>query len=73
VSSMQIDGSTHRKRGWGVWTSAPHTPLHLMSIHDTRKNALAIAEELLRKNWGDYFVVRRIELGRRTILTSWNR
>lgn len=58
------------KRGWGIWRSAPHTPLHLMEVHDTRESALAAARELLRKDWGDYFAVRRMDFGPPTILTT---
>ena len=55
------------KRAWGVWITSPHSPLSLREMHDTRKAAVAKAEELLRKGWGDYLVVRRVDFGPPTI------
>ena len=65
---MILHETTKRKTAVGLWRSAPHTRLHLYELHDTRRSALASARELLRKGWGDYFVVRRVTLGPATVV-----
>lgn len=55
------------KRAWGVWITSPHSPLQLMEMHDSKKNAVRAAEYYLRKTWGDYLVVRRVDFGPPTI------
>lgn len=65
--NIDDEKTTH---GWSVWRSGPHVPLYLMEVHDTKQSALASATSLLHKNWGDYFVVRRVDFGPPTILEA---
>lgn len=56
-------GDTPRKRAWSVWGSAVHTGMFLYNLYPTKAEAESAAREFLTKGWGDYAMVRRVDLG----------